>query len=334
MYYYFEKQRDSRLEIASDPYALMFRDKESQDLRRQRKEILLSPDPANWATIDFPLELAVEIAAQCNLKCVMCPVPSMTRRKQFIATDTFQQVVEQIREEKGFLFGPGGYGEVMLHAGWGDLLEYAKEKGIGVMTLITNGTVLTEENAKRVVKIGLDTLVISIDGTTPETYAKIRVGGSLEKVEANVKRHIQIRGDKALPRLCLRIIRMKETDAEVQDFIDHWSSLLSPGDLIHVQAFQDWVGKVEDRSVEGITNHASRERLPCRMLWRHLAVRADGSVSACCRDIDGELTVGDITAGDRLQGIWRGDKLNDLRDIHLAKRFEEIPLCHACNSWI
>ncbi|MFZ1576505.1 MAG: radical SAM protein [Chromatiaceae bacterium] len=334
MYGYFEKQPDSPIKTTTDPYALIFRDSENQSLRARREEILSSQDPSSWASVDFPLELAVEIAAWCNLKCVICPVPTSTRPKRFITTETFRKVVEQVKGEKGFLFGPGGYGEVMLHAGWADLLEHAKEQGIGPTAMITNGTVLTEENAARLVKMGLDALVISIDGTTPETYAKIRVGGSLEKVEANVRRLIRIRGDKELPRLCLRIIRMKETDAEVQDFIDHWNALLCPGDLIQVQAFQDWVGKVEDRSVEGV-NHRSREgRLPCRMLWRHLAVRADGTVSACCRDIDGELTVGNIEAGDTIREIWHGDKLNDLRRLHLQKRFEDIPLCKACTSWI
>jgi radical SAM protein with 4Fe4S-binding SPASM domain len=334
MYGYFERQPGSPIKVTTDPFDLIFTDSESRNLRTQREEILSSQDPSSWESLDFPLELAVEIAAWCNLKCIICPVPTTTRPKRFITADTFGKVVEQVRGEKGFMFGPGGYGEVMLHAGWADLLEHAKEQGVGPTVMITNGTVLTEENAVRLVRIGLDALVISIDGTTPETYANIRVGGSLEKVEANVKRLIEIRGDNELPRLCLRIIRMKETDAEVQDFINHWNALLSPGDLIQVQAFQDWVGKVEDRSVEGVNSRSSESRLPCRMLWRHLAVRADGTVSACCRDIDGELTVGDIEAGDTIQGIWRGDKLSELRKIHLQKRFEEIPLCNACTSWI
>ncbi len=37
---------------------------------------------------------------------------------------------------------------------------------------------LTEANARKTVESGLDRLIISIDGTTQETYKEYRVGGN------------------------------------------------------------------------------------------------------------------------------------------------------------
>ena len=69
------------------------------------------------------------------------------------------------------------------------------------------------------------------------------------------------------------------------------------------------------------------------MLWRNLSVHADGKVSACCLDSEDELIVGDLTAGDTLVGVWRGQRLARLRRIHLEGQFEELAICARCTSW-
>src|SRR5690606_27471880 len=52
----------------------------------------------------------------------------------------------------------------------------------------TNAHFLSDEIAKRTVESGFDRLIISIDGTTQETYSAYRKGGNWEKVIGGTKR--------------------------------------------------------------------------------------------------------------------------------------------------
>jgi len=292
---------------------------------------LASANPADWDAVSFPFEVAVELAAACNLDCIMCPVPTTSRPKTLMNPDVFRMVADQVAEENGFIFLPQGFGESMLHAKWAELLDYAVAKGIRPLIMLTNGTLLNETNVRRVLELDVEALIVSIDGTKPETYAAVRVGGDLNKVEANVRRFLDARGPANRTKLVLRIIRMNETRAEIDEFHARWAPLLREGDEILVNEYNDWSGKVEDRSVSGLAPAAGRG--PCRMLWRNLSVHADGKVSACCHDSEDELIIGDVAKGETLQQIWTGDALQKLRQIHLEGRIDELPICANCHNW-
>jgi hypothetical protein len=189
--------------------------------------------------------------------------------------------VDEIKDDRGLVLLPQGFGETMLHPDWHELVGYAIEQGIRPIVMLSNGTKLTEENARHLLRLEVDALVLSIDGTEAETYEKIRVGAKLEEVEANVRRLIELRGDRPRPRLFLRIIRMRETADQIEPFFERWQPLLGDGDEILVNEYNDWAGKVEDRRVEGAEPSSSPadRRPPCRMLWRNLSVQSDGRVS-------------------------------------------------------
>lgn len=298
----------------------------------EARRALLAGDPGGWDGIAFPAELALELSSACNLRCVMCPVSTTTRPAVLMPDDLFRQAVDEAADERGFIFLPGGFGEVLLHPRWSELLAYATMRGITPIVLLTNGMLLNEHNIECLLALAVDVVMVSIDGVDPETYAKVRVKGDLPTVEANVRRFLERRGAASKPTLALRIIRMRDTEAEIGAFFDHWRPLLGPADGILINEFNDWAGKVEDRGVPQAT--APRpQRGPCRMLWTNLSVHADGKVSACCYDSEDELIVGNLAAGETLAGIWRGEPLARLRRLHREGRFKALPICLACKNW-
>ncbi|HUP25684.1 MAG TPA: hypothetical protein VNB06_22430, partial [Thermoanaerobaculia bacterium] len=103
----------------------------------QRIRTLLEGNPPTWEGIAFPVELALELAAICNLRCVMCPVPTTTRPPQLMKPETFRRAVDQAASERGFLLLPQGFGETMLHNRWAELVGYAAEKGIRPIVMLT-----------------------------------------------------------------------------------------------------------------------------------------------------------------------------------------------------
>ena len=316
---------------AADPYYMLFSGRSDAKAFLERGSLLSSNEPQRWDEIAFPMELGVELAAMCNLKCMMCPVPTTTRPKELMDAALFHSIVDQVATETGYVLMPQGFGETMLHAQWADLLGYAREQGIaGPIVMLTNGTALTDKNVQRILELGIDALVVSIDGVTPETYAAVRVGGDLAKVETNVHRLLAARGTATTPRICIRIIRMKDTEDEIKAFFERWTPRLQPTDQVLINEYNDWAGKVDDRRCNGEPQTPDEPRAPCRMLWRNLSVHADGKVSACCHDSEDELIVGDLREGETLQAVWTGERLRELRRIHLEGRLDALPICKLC----
>ena len=293
---------------------------------------LSSADWQQWSAVAFPLEVAVELAAACNLDCIMCPVPTTSRPRMLMEPALYRSIIDQVATEPGFVLLPQGFGETMLHTKWAELVGYAVEKDVRPIVMLTKGTLLTQKNIEKLLDLAIDFLVISIDGVTPETYASVRVGGDLNKVEANVRRLIEMRGSRTSPRIVLRIIRMEETREEIDAFFARWQPLLREGDQINVNEYNDWSGKVGDHSVDGLHPQV-QHRSPCRMLWRNLSIHADGKVSACCHDSEDELIIGDLRNGETVQEIWNGEKLAEFRRIHEEGRFAELPICASCKNW-
>ncbi|MEI6555883.1 MAG: radical SAM protein [Paludibacter sp.] len=136
----------------------------------------------------LPYFLSVEVANYCNLQCPECPVgntPISKTKKNNIDFDLYKKIVD---EHKPTLIHLLLYfqGEPLLNKQLPELIKYAHNSGIFTSTS-TNGQLLTKNNAKLIVQSGLEKLIVSIDGTTQETYEKYRVGGELDKALAGIQ---------------------------------------------------------------------------------------------------------------------------------------------------
>jgi radical SAM protein with 4Fe4S-binding SPASM domain len=124
---------------------------------------------------------------------------------------------------------------------------------------------------------------------------------------------------------------MQDTEEEIETFREFWSKEISRDDLIQVSDCIDWTGTVPYRGVGG--NRERTGRHPCRMLWKNLTVYYNGQVSPCCYDAEGELIVGNVL-NQTLREIWNGSPLKNLRDLHLASKWDKIPACSRCRNWL
>ena len=81
------------------------------------------------------------------------------------------------------------------------------------------------------------------------------------------------------------------------------------------------------------TDKLERLNVPCAMLWQSTHILYNGDVSACCRDYNGELIVGNIF-NQSITEIWNGDIYNKYRNMHLRKDVAKIPSCRDCYSTV
>ena len=77
-------------------------------------------------------------------------------------------------------------GEPYINPKFLDMVKYASDRKMYTATS-TNAHFLTPKNALKTVESGLDRLIISVDGTTQETYENYRIGGTLSRVLEGTK---------------------------------------------------------------------------------------------------------------------------------------------------
>jgi len=138
--------------------------------------------------VDSPLKkVYVEPTALCNLNCPACIRSSWTDEAGQMPIALFKRLVSELKtiptvETVAFW----GFGEPLLHP---DIIEMVSlAKSIGAKTeLITNGLLLDQNMSEALVSAGLDTIVVSIDGTSPESYARARSGASFQDVYKNIQ---------------------------------------------------------------------------------------------------------------------------------------------------
>lgn len=143
----------------------------------------------NGLQIQLPSRLAklyLEPTSQCNLDCRTCIRNIWDEPQGMMSEEVFSRVIEGLRA-----FSPmptvffGGFGEPLFHPNIVEMVARAKARGASV-ELVTNGTLLTRDISRELLRVGLDMLWVSLDGATPESYADIRLGAALPQVLENL----------------------------------------------------------------------------------------------------------------------------------------------------
>jgi MoaA/NifB/PqqE/SkfB family radical SAM enzyme len=104
-------------------------------------------------------------------------------------------------------------GEPFLNPTFLDMVNYAAGKKMYTATS-TNAHYLDDDMARRTVESGLDRLIISIDGTTQETYEQYRIGGKLEKVLEGTRNIVKWKKqlNKSTPYLVFQFLVVKPNE--------------------------------------------------------------------------------------------------------------------------
>lgn len=287
--------------------------------------------PKMFKVGSFPTEVIIETSSICNLKCVMCfrnYLPTETKYS-LMDLELFKKIIDECKKEKIAAVKLSWRGEVLLNKDFVKMVKYAKEAGIREVSTLTNATHLTPEVAKGLIEAGLDYLVFSVDGSTKETYEKIRIGANFEQVVENIKQFHRLRSNKKKPQTRIQLTEIEQNKNEVQPFINHWRNKV---DEIAISGFIDYsyIDEEQDSQVQDVLRNA-KGRLPCSSLWQRLAIMSDGTATVCCVDVQGKLALGNVK-DQTIKELWRGFKLNKLRELHQQKRLNEIEACRKCNA--
>lgn len=283
-------------------------------------------NPKDMVLGDFPLHLDIEITTFCNLGCPMCPRTIQIKNGEFgkiqhIDTELFKKLIEE-GAKNGLASVKFNYlGEPLMHPDVIEMVKHCKSEGIIDVMFNTNGVLLDEKMSIGLLEAGIDGLFVSFDSSNKETYESIRIGAKFEDVYENVKKFHEIRNsDEKFFGTQIRISKIilpEESEKEMLEYIDMWKE---HADVIGF-------GALIDMEKTGELPYNPKYR--CDQPWQRLFVGTDGVVFACCLDNKKDYILGNAYT-DNIKDIWKGKKLNTLRECHASGKYNGINMCRNC----
>lgn len=271
----------------------------------------------------MPDSLDIELTNRCNLNCPGCPRGSMDRKIGDMSNKLFRRIIDSSYPYISFTW-LHLFGEPLLNSNVADMISYASRNNIAC-GISTNATFLTENIAKKLCLSGLDTIIISIDAVTKNTYDELRPGGNFQKVVKNTEKFLNLPERKKIRHTIIQLVKMKRNRNEVDDFIKKWRG---SDRNVHIKKEETWAGHFKKNSQE-----FPEARFPCRKLWQRLTIDWEGNVSICCRDFKMQIKLGNIE-NSSLRSIWNGLKMVTLRRALVKNNLNNVPLCKNCNEWL
>jgi len=164
-----------------------------------------------------PFEIVWNFTYQCNLKCKHCYENAGGKKRAELSTDEAKQVVDVLSKIAGIGLPALSFsgGEPLVRRDFFELVAYAKKR-IGYISIASNGTLITRDNAKRLKDAGLGYAEISIDGATPQVHDEFRcVPGAFEKAVEGVKNCVEEGLDT-----CIATVLHRDNLAELNRLIE------------------------------------------------------------------------------------------------------------------
>lgn len=309
----------------------------------------LTKKPYQWA---FPISISIEPTTSCNLRCPECPsgLRSFSRPIGMLDDAFFRKTIDELHK-KIFYLTFYFQGEPYLNPKFLEMVKYAAQKNIYTSTS-TNAHYLDDHNARSTIKSGLDKLIISIDGTTQETYASYRIGGDLEKVKNGIKNLLKWKAQlkSKTPYLVLQFVAFRQNEHEIGGIKQLGKELGVDEVKIKTAQIYDYKDGNEriplneklsryKKDTEGIYQVKSKPNIEsCWRLWSSCVITWDGKIVPCCFDKDAKYQLGNLQE-ESFKTIWfssKDDKNDTYRKFRsrLLKSRKEIDICQNCTEGV
>jgi radical SAM protein with 4Fe4S-binding SPASM domain len=304
---------------------------------------------ANVAGKRAPMDVTIEVTRRCPLDCLHCynnlPMADQAARDGEMTFEEHCQLLDQLKAAGTFWLLYSG-GEIFARRDFLDIYTEAKKRGF-IITLFTNGTLITEKVADHLAKMPPFAIEITLYGATKDTYETLtQIPGSYAKCMQGIQRLL----DRKLP-LKLKTVPTTVNQHEVYEMKRFAEELgvefkfdplinpridcsqspigvrLTPEEVVDLE-FQDVKRKEEYRALLEKELATKREtvavensRYTCGGGWNGCAIDPAGKMSICVISHQQEYS---IRSGSFLEG-WEGP----LQDIRKQPRIRP-SICDSC----
>lgn len=254
-----------------------------------------------------------------------------------MSMDLFKKAIDEFDS-----FGGGGVtltpqvGEPLIDPDFIEKIKYAKSKtNVSSIFFNTNGILINQVGARRIITSGVDWIVISISGFDAQTYLRIyRVDHWNEVYEGilNLLRENELCGNR------VKIIIGLRSDIPI------WELLKAPAykkikkyrfDLDYNIHYDNWSGLIKREALRGAMRlrDCPQKKEPCAVLYCGPTIFSNGDMTICgCRDLNGdsELVLGNIKERSILE-MWCDGRAKGIRKNFYLSRYPA--LCQRCSFY-
>lgn len=300
----------------------------------------LTGKPNHWS---LPLSISIEPTTSCNLRCPECPsgLRSFTRPTGMLQSELFKRTIDELKDSVSYLTFYF-QGEPYLHPTFLEMVRYAGSKNMYTATS-TNAHYLTDDMARKTIESGLDRLIISIDGTTQESYESYRIGGKLDKVIEGTRNIIRWKKElkSKTPFVMFQFLVVRQNEHQIEDVkklgnelgVDHVA--FKTAQIYEYENGSDLIPTIDTysrykRNEDGRYSIKNELLNHCWKMWHSCVITWDGKVVPCCFDKDAHYVMGNLQE-QSFKKIWQSDKYNSFRASLLRSR-SEIEMCRNCTE--
>ncbi|KWT85309.1 radical SAM/SPASM domain-containing protein [Candidatus Magnetominusculus xianensis] len=278
----------------------------------------------------FPKMVTINTTYICNSKCPHCPYTNSTIRQEqraietpYMPEDVFKTIARQTGQNKSIL-RVSGAGEPLLHNRLIDYIEYAKAEGCQT-GLITNGSMMTEDKASRLLSAGIDTIEFSVDAADIETYSIVRKGLDFDNTLENIKLTVALRNTlNPATNIIASVVNQKIITEKVPQIVEFWDKIV---DKVQVRKYLTW--DINDLADSGDLTPYLNADAPCPFPFDRILIDTNGDVRFCIYDIKGRTNWGNVMK-EPISAIWGGADFQWLRQLHIKREFSRMKLCENC----
>lgn len=306
--------------------------------------------------LPYPDSVYIDPASNlCQLKCPLCPVGAqlLAQDRKIMPLDTFKTILDKMP----FLRTIELYrsGEPFLNPELFEMIRLADHRKIKVVISTHFSFSNPDTFFEELVTSGVEKLVVSLDGTSRESYSRYRIGGDYDLVMSNIKNLIEtknrLRSKK--PEIIWQFLVNKYNEHEIATAQGIADALKITLDLRPISLADNEpdvrheLFNIEERKLEWLPQNGAyvsdcykgEYRYPlsngiCPQLFTRVVVMADGKILPCCEVWDRESAFGDLMK-ESFDDIWYGRKYLDARSKVL--NFSHTPqiqsVCFRCNNF-
>lgn len=282
--------------------------------------------------ISLPNSISIEVTNRCNLRCIMCPTHGESLKKSpiddfpfYMDFELFTKIIDQISFET--LVCPQFQGESLMHPRFLDMCHYIDSKGIK-FRLTTNALLLNKKIQHELINMeNFMAICFSIDGFNKDTYEKIRIGGSYEKMLANINDFLNLNNGKI--STSVNFVSQPDNENEFECFVNYWINKVDYISWAYLCENPDYLHYLTPYKY----NWEPERRYACLSPFNNMIILTDGTVIPCCGDYKYKIKLGNLK-NESLVEVWNGLKYNNLRELHLKENWDRHLVCKACTNWM
>jgi len=297
--------------------------------------------------LETPFALHIEPTNWCNFKCTFCPRNNddfINYVGSFCHMDLklFSKILNEAKQfpEKIKVIRLYYLGEPLMHPNFIPMLKMLIAADITErIEISTNASLLTKELTEKILNVtqnfnGLLYMRYSIYSVIPSKNKKITKSFiSPEIIYSNIANFQQRRNALKVKNVITYAKMLDSYDDENIKFLNLYNKIV---DEAMIEQPHNWDSEDKRNLLADVYSSEQIEQINslkmpkvCSFLFTTMCVLSDGTVVSCCIDWSRKNVIGNVLKNS-LKEIWNGEKLKNLRLLHVKGQRSMLSACKYC----